>query len=154
MTPLIEVWYDGACEPKNPGGYAAYGVIIKRGAAVLLEESKLVGVGPKMSNNVAEYSGVLRALEWMSEHGMEKEKILVRGDNKMSVMQLAGLWKIATPTGLYVPYCLAARKLAARFRKIRFEWIPRELNGVADEISKRVLHENGVRFRIQPEEAK
>lgn len=27
---MIRVWYDGACEPRNPGGHASCGVIIKR----------------------------------------------------------------------------------------------------------------------------
>ena len=29
-TRLIEAWFDGACEPVNPGGTASYGVIVTR----------------------------------------------------------------------------------------------------------------------------
>ena len=37
---LIECWFDGACEPKNPGGYASYGVIVKVDGRKVWEASK------------------------------------------------------------------------------------------------------------------
>ena len=27
---MIEGWFDGVCEPKNPGGHAAWGALVKR----------------------------------------------------------------------------------------------------------------------------
>ena len=149
---VIEVWYDGACEPRNPGGTASYGVIIKDGNKVLFEESKIVGSGEKMSNNVAEYSGAISGLKWLLENGFVKRPILVRGDNKMSVEQMAGNWKVKTWDGLYVPFWREAIGLVKRFKRIEFRWIPREQNGEADEISKRALKESGVKFMIQPED--
>ncbi|MGD0012733.1 MAG: hypothetical protein ABSE93_29850 [Terriglobia bacterium] len=48
-------WFDGACEPVNPGGTASFGVVIKdKDGTVLRKEHGLVGKGSKMSNNVAE----------------------------------------------------------------------------------------------------
>ena len=150
--PEIEMWYDGACAPCNPGGTGSYGVIIKRGTEVLFEESKVVGSGPTISNNVAEYAGVIAGMEWLIGHGFEKSKILVRGDNKMSVMQMAGFWKVRSWGGLYVPFWRQAQELIKNFKSIDFKWIPREENGEADEISKRALKESGVEFRIQRED--
>ena len=69
---MIECYTDGCCEPVNPGGYAAYGVYIREQAGinlwnVMLQESKIFiprkGHEKETSNNVAEYSGFLRALE-------------------------------------------------------------------------------------------
>lgn len=149
----LEMWYDGACEPKNPGGYASYGVIIKKiDGTVLFEESKMVGHGDRMSNNVAEYSGAISGLKWLIVKGYQKSRILVRGDNKMSVMQMGGFWKVRTWDGLYVPYWREAKTLLEHFKHIDFKWIPREENGEADEISKRILVEEGIKFEIQPED--
>ena len=148
---LIEMWYDGACEPKNPGGVASYGVIIKDGSKILFEESKIVGSGAGMSNNVAEYSGAISGMEWLLQNGFKKRKILVRGDNMMSVNQMAGHWRVRTWDGLYVPFWRKALELVKQFKRIEFKWIPRELNGEADEISKRALKDSGVHFKIQPE---
>ena len=72
---MIETYSDGACEPKNPGGFASYGVFIRvrHGAKweELMSESKIFvpqkGHEHETSNNVAEYSGFLRALEWLIE---------------------------------------------------------------------------------------
>lgn len=146
------MWYDGACEPTNPGGTASYGVIVKKDGVVLFEESKIVGSGPRMSNNVAEYSGAISGMEWLLANGFSRSRILVRGDNKMSVLQMAGFWKVRTWDGLYVPYWRRALDLVKKFRHIKFQWIPREQNGEADEISKRALKESGVKFVIQKED--
>lgn len=147
----IEVWYDGACEPKNPGGTASYGVIIKSEGKVIFEESKIVGTGNGMSNNVAEYSGAISGMEWMIANGLKDHPILVRGDNKMSVEQMSGNWKVRTWDGLYVPYWRKAKELVKQFTHIEFRWISREQNGEADEISKQALRESGIKFKIQPE---
>src|SRR5450432_340898 len=56
-------WFDGACGPINPGGTASYGVMIKdQAGTILVRERGLVGEGSTMSNNVAEYAGVLHIL--------------------------------------------------------------------------------------------
>lgn len=151
MAEVIEVWYDGACEPVNPGGYASYGALVKINGRIVWEASKLVGHGQGMSNNVAEYSGAIAAMEWLLSQGHAKSIITVRGDNKMTVMQMGGHWKVRSWNGLYVPFWRRAMELVKKFKHIEFRWIPRELNGEADELSKRVLKEEKVKFRIQPE---
>ena len=148
----IEVWYDGACEPINPGGYASYGVLIKADGSKIWDESRLVGFGPEMSNNVAEYSGLLAALKKLIVLGLEKSKILVRGDNMMTIRQSEGVWRCRG--GLYEPYFREVQKLIGKFPHIRFQWIPREQNSEADKLSKRVLIKSGVRFEIQPQDSK
>lgn len=47
---------------------------------------------------------------------------------------------------------MAAREKLRELRHARGYWIPRELNGIADELSKAELKKAGVEFRIQPEE--
>ena len=46
--PGILAWFDGACEPVNPGGTATLGVVIKdNDGTVLLKEHGLVGKGSR-----------------------------------------------------------------------------------------------------------
>ena len=35
---MIEMWFDGCCEPKNPGGYSSHGVVIINGVETLLRQ--------------------------------------------------------------------------------------------------------------------
>lgn len=141
----IEVWYDGACEPVNPGGHASFGALIKKNGETIWETSIYVGVGPGMSNNVAEYSGMIGVLEKLLEMGIEKELIHVRGDNMMTIQQMAGRWR--AKGGLYIPYYEKCKALVRQFSRISFEWIPREQNTEADELSKQILEQKGIRKR-------
>lgn len=148
-APLIEVWYDGACEPVNPGGHGGGGYIVKRLNKEIHRGMIYLPAGPEISNNVAEYSGIREALKWLLKEELNQEPVLVRGDNMMSVMQMAGKWK--AKRGRYIPLYLECRELAKKFRNLTFMWIPREQNGEADEISKTALKDHNVEFRIQPE---
>ncbi|NKE72858.1 ribonuclease HI family protein [Candidatus Manganitrophus noduliformans] len=149
-SDCIEVWYDGCCEPVNPGGNAACGIVIKRGGQVLWQESRYIGSGPAMSNNVAEYGGMIAALEYLIEKGLTHFPVVLHGDSMLSVRQMTGEWRIKG--GRYLPYYLKAKELARQFSDITFLWIPREENAEADTLSKAVLKEQGIRFRIQKEE--
>ena len=151
---MIEFWWDGCCEPVNPGGHAAYGTHIERDGEVLLSESGYCGHGPEMSNNVAEYSGFIRALEFLLEKGLQKEKIHGRGDSNLVVRQQfpdenGVYWRMRG--GMYIPYAKKAKQLVPKFRRLTAEWIPRDQNDKADELSKQVLKNKRVEFRIQPE---
>jgi hypothetical protein len=52
--------------------------------------------------------------------------------------------------GHYAQIAFRCRELLKRFPRIRGEWIPREENTLADELSKSQLIKAGVEFRIQP----
>jgi ribonuclease HI len=142
----IEAMFDGCCEPKNPGGHAAWGAVVKVDGETVYAAGGYCGHGSQMSNNVAEYTGALNAL-------MECEKydgvILLRGDSKLVIMQLQGLWKVNG--GLYFPFYKQASEVYQRLRsRIRLEWVPRDKNEECDVLSKKQLLDRGVIFKIQP----
>lgn len=143
----IQGWFDGCCEPKNPGGHAAWGAVIHVNGESVYRDGGYCGVGPEMSNNVAEYSAFIAvATECLKYDGVA----LIRGDSKLVVMQLNGKWKIHG--GLYVPFYNQAKLLWAQLKsRARLEWIPREQNDICDVLSKKVLHDMGVVFKLQPE---
>jgi ribonuclease HI len=129
-------------EPKNPGGHAAWSAIICRGADIIWQQSGYCGFGPLISNNVAEYSGVCAVLERLQG---ESESCLVRGDSKLVVMQLSGIYKVRG--GLYLPYFIKAKQLLDPIaHRVEFEWIPREQNVNCDNLSKQVLREMNVQI--------
>lgn len=139
---MIEIYTDGLAEPQNPGigtyGYAIYrdGRAIKTGHGF---------DGDPVSNNHAEYAGLIEALKSVSEHS--HEDIVVKSDSKMLVNQMAGRWKVSKKAyknateGSYVEKYLEAEELAKRFSNLTFVWIPREENTEADALSRLAYQE-------------
>jgi ribonuclease HI len=150
---MIEAYFDGCCEPVNPGGTAAYGVVILKNKQKIWETSKLFvpqrGREKETSNNVAEYSGFKAILDYLISQDLTKLPIVVHGDSKLVIMQMFGNWKIRF--GYYVPIAKICKAMLKQFPLIMGEWIPREENFLADELSKAMLKRAGVKFRIQPE---
>uniref|UniRef100_A0A6M3KR87 Putative reverse transcriptase-like protein n=1 Tax=viral metagenome TaxID=1070528 RepID=A0A6M3KR87_9ZZZZ len=145
---MINAWFDGVCEPKNPGGHGAYGIYIAAFDNVpVCSRGKYVGYGANISNNVAEYTGFIDILETLAAYN--KKNIHIRGDSNLVIQQMSGNWRIKQ--GLYVPYALKAQKLLSKFRKVTLEWIPREENEICDKLAKDVLRNKNIVFRIQPE---
>lgn len=129
---MIELNFDGFCEI-NPGTIGGYGVIIKRNKKTMkLISERFSDV--KISNNVAEYKGLFSGLLYLLNLDYNREEIRVYGDSMLVIMQMCGCWKIKK--GLYKNIALETKKLIEKFSNISFEWIPREKNLVADELSK------------------
>lgn len=156
---MIECWFDGCCEPKNPGGHAAWGAVVHVDGESVYRDGGYCGVGPTMSNNVAEYSGFVATLAEALKH--RGKRIHIRGDSRLVICQLFrkaamnlgydDLWKVNG--GHYMPFYRQAKELlaGAKGRVITGEWIPRDQNDICDVLSKQVLKDMGVIFRIQPE---
>jgi ribonuclease HI len=144
------VYFDGCCEPKNPGGTAGYGVVILKDAVRVFEHSGMIPASPTTSNNVAEYLALLSALDWFLEQGLTGATITMLGDSKLVINQMWSSWQIRD--GYYAAYAHEARKKAAQFHNLTGAWIPRDQN-IADDLSKTELRKAGVELRIQPEGA-
>lgn len=147
---MIEVYYDGCCEPVNPGGNAGFGAIILEDGVIVKEISRFWEASPGNSNNVAEYLGLISAMEWLIENKKTEIKTVFYGDNMMSVKQMSEEW--GAKKGLYLKHFKKAIQLKDRFKSLTFSWIPREENGQADDLSKRQLKNNGVQFKLQPDD--
>jgi ribonuclease HI len=138
---LYEGWFDGCCEPVNPGGHAAWGAALLRDGKKIWQAGGYCGVGPEMSNNVAEYCGVVALLkEILHQFDMNlRGSVLIRGDSKLVIRQLEGKWRVRG--GRYVPFFREADQLAKKLRKeteknLAFKWVPRDQNGICDVLSK------------------
>jgi ribonuclease HI len=129
---MITVYFDGLCYPRNPCGVAAYGYLVYRDGALIHRGFRAVGEGKGMTNNVAEYEGLMGAAQWLKDEGIE-EKIVIKGDSQLVIRQMKGEWKINSATSKkYVP---AIRRLLEG-KDVSFSWVPREENEEADKLSR------------------
>ena len=124
---MIVVYTDGRAEP-NPG-LGTYGFVVYEGGKRTHSEHGVAG--QKVTNNYAEYHCLIKALERLSQR--REEAIKVFSDSKLVVNQMKGEWKFKR--GGYAEKYLKAKELAGKFAKLEFEWIPREKNSEADELT-------------------
>jgi ribonuclease H / adenosylcobalamin/alpha-ribazole phosphatase len=117
----------------NPGP-AGYGAAVKHAATgeVLAERAEGIGVA---TNNVAEYGGLIAGLRAAADLGADE--VTVRMDSKLVVEQMSGRWKIKHPA--LQPLAMEAQKIARTFAVVRFEWIPRERNKLADRLANEAM---------------
>ncbi len=125
---MITIYFDGLCRPRNPGGVATYGFVIYQDMKKVKSEGGVIGSGTGMTNNVAEYTALKRAAEWVNRQGINDE-IVIKGDSQLVILQMNGTWQIKSETSKkFVP---EIRRLL-KDKKTKFIWIPREQNEEAD----------------------
>ncbi len=89
---LLEINTDGGSRG-NPG-QAAIGVVAVSDGSEIFTLSEKIGV---TTNNVAEYTAVLRALEEIELQEISSEKIRFILDSELIVKQITGLYKVKQP---------------------------------------------------------
>jgi ribonuclease HI len=160
QTQKIEVYFDGLCQPYNPGGIACYAFVIKKDGYNNNnnnDDDDETCVGQTIysqyglaaepftndaSNNVAEYMGIIKALEWLlllPQLNDDNNKIIVRGDSKLVVYQTKGKYKVKASR--IVPLHQTVMSLISKFKVLDIEWVPREQNMDADRLSNKAYQE-------------
>lgn len=84
----MEIYFDGGCSP-NPGQMSSCIVVVEPGKKTQAFTMKNLGYG---TNNVAEWSGLIWAVQWAKDNGVKKCVLI--GDSKLAIMQASGAWKI------------------------------------------------------------
>jgi ribonuclease HI len=87
-TPLLQIHTDGASRG-NPGK-AAYAYVIESPDGEVVEEAGCLGT---MTNNQAEYTALVRALEHALELGTHY-RIIVHSDSELLVKQMSGEYRV------------------------------------------------------------
>jgi ribonuclease HI len=132
LEPLV-AYIDGGARG-NPGP-AGFGVRVEKTDGSLVEEfHESIGVA---TNNVAEYRGLLAALEWANAHGCRA--LHVRSDSLLLVQQMLGNYKVKNP-GLQ-PLHARARLLSHDIGRVTFEHVGRALNAHADRLANAAMDE-------------
>ena len=116
----------------NPGP-AAYGVLIRdaRGEAVA-KLKKYIG---RMTNNVAEYYGLIAAMDYAQAH--EIHALRVESDSELLVKQMRGQYKVKSAD--LQPLFERAKKMSQTFDVFRIEHVYREQNREADALANEAL---------------
>ena len=122
----------------NPGPAAIGAVVLDPATdppSELATVSERIGVA---TNNVAEYHGLVAALQWAADHKLTE--LHVKGDSLLLIQQMLGKYRIKNE-GL-LPLYREARHLCARIGRVTFEHIPRERNKHADRLSNVGMDQN------------
>jgi ribonuclease HI len=122
---------DGAARG-NPGP-ASYGVVIRDGSGVLVAKlKKYIG---RMTNNVAEYYGLIAALDYAESHGIRA--LRVESDSELMVKQMQGQYKVKSED--LRPLFERAKKMSLGFESFRIDHVYREQNREADALANEAL---------------
>jgi len=103
----------------NPGP-GAIGVIVRKDGEILTRFSKKIG--DFVTNNIAEYEGLIKALELASNY-TDKE-LMCFLDSELVVNQLMGKYRVLNPK--LMELFLKVQKLQENFDKIIYKYVSRE----------------------------
>ena len=118
----------------NPGP-ASYGVIVRDGRGeVVAKLKKYIG---RMTNNVAEYYGLIAALDYAESHSVRA--IRIESDSELLVKQMRGQYKVKSED--LRPLFERALKMSKAFESFRIEHVYREQNREADALANEALDE-------------
>ena len=131
---MIYIYFDGLVEPQNPRGIATYGYVIYSDNLTVAEGYGLAAEpwSKNATNNVAEYTGLICALKRAIDAGIKSA--IIRGDSRLVISQLKGTYKLKSAR--LKPLYIKAKKLISEMEYAEIEWIPREFNKRADELSR------------------
>jgi len=141
---------DGTAEPKpaaaayranidggsrgNPGP-ASYGVVIRDPRGELVTRlKKYIG---RMTNNAAEYYGLIAAMDYAQSHGIRA--IRIESDSELLVKQMRGQYKVKSED--LRPLFERAKKMSQGFDSFRIDHVYREQNREADALAGEALDE-------------
>lgn len=132
-TGVTRVHIDGASRG-NPGPAGIGVLFVGEDGAVVERIHRGIGIA---TNNVAEYSALLAALEHARAIGMTDLEIY--SDSELLVRQLQGRYQVKHLS--LRPLHTAARELIAGLNRFAIHHVPRELNREADALANRGIDE-------------
>jgi len=118
----------------NPGP-GAIGIIIRKDGKILTKYS--MKIGKFVTNNIAEYEALIKALELASKYTNDKLTCIL--DSELVVKQLLGEYRVRNPKLLEL--FLKVQRLQDNFSKIRYLHVSRwnKFQRIADELVNKEL---------------
>jgi ribonuclease HI len=117
----------------NPGPAGAGAIVRDEKGTVVAEISEFLGV---TTNNVAEYTGILSALETLLSlctNDASEASVVVKMDSMLVVKQMNGEYKIKHPN--LIPLAARVKELSKKFKSVSFAHVYREHNKEADSLA-------------------
>jgi len=130
----LNVFTDGGAV-NNPGP-AAYAFVVYSDNKLLFRFSEKIGFA---TNNFAEYTALLKSLEWIkSNKGDKITNVVILSDSRLMVNQVNGFFKVKSPD--IRGFILKIRILEQEIElPVVYKNIPREQNRLADSLVKNAL---------------
>src|ERR1700722_3547306 len=135
MDDVLTLHFDGG-RRGNPGPAGVGVVVAASDGTPLVTLGRFIG---SATNNVAEYTGVITAMEEALKLGATR--IIIRGDSELIIKQLRGEYRVKNP-GLR-PLYERAKVLLARFKQFKLEHNLRESNEMADKLANLAMNRKG-----------
>mmetsp|Transcript_1132 Transcript_1132/g.1917 ORF Transcript_1132/g.1917 Transcript_1132/m.1917 type:complete len:154 (-) Transcript_1132:311-772(-) len=144
------LYFDGASRhnPRGPAGcgwviYKMYDegpVLFASCQHAIAEGSEFLGYN--VSNNQAEYQGLIEGLTYMAESDISCDELYVRGDAQIVIRQMDGEYQVRSPN--IRPYYEDAKDALAEidYEYIIWDHVPRSENDEADFLANEAI-ENG-----------
>jgi ribonuclease HI len=130
MSDTWTIYTDGGSRG-NPGP-AAYAYVIKRPGVADIEEKVYLG---QTTNNIAEYTGLVKALEHAKELG--GRRLVLNSDSELMVKQMNGQYRVKN-AGL-APLYQQAVALCKQFDSVAIKHVYRQQNAHADRLCNEEL---------------
>ena len=118
----------------NPGP-GAIGIIVRKDGEILTRYS--AKIGKYVTNNIAEYEALIKALELASKYTQDKITCIL--DSELVIKQLLGEYRVRNPKLLEL--FLKVQKLQEKFNKVIYKHVSRwnKFQQIADELLNKEL---------------
>jgi ribonuclease HI len=137
MKELISVHILGQLLPNGFGGIACYAYVIRNNEGYLLHESCGLAADPNSrssTSNIANYTALIKALEWLIRHRNRNAIITVKSSSKFLISHLDESYcapdLVHRMSKSIVPLHKTAMKLKTKFYKLSFEFIGDDRKGI------------------------
>ena len=140
-------YFDGATEPRNPGGAIGYGWVLDMEGGEHDEGKAFAPPAPSNTNNIAEYSALNALLQAYVDAGGQGP-LAVYGDSMLVVRQVNLDWACR---GVHLKSLMnrAHRLIHQVPGGVILRHVPREKNAAADALSVAVLAEHGIKRTVR-----
>jgi probable phosphoglycerate mutase len=130
VKPVTAFTDGGARGNPGPAGYGVH--IVSPTGKTLAELSKFLGI---QTNNIAEYSALVAALDWALANGVRHLRVV--SDSELMVRQMQGRYKVSSPT--LKPLYDEARRRVRQLEVFRIEHVLRGKNKRADALANAAM---------------
>ena len=145
MSEIIQIYFDGASK-NNPGEAGAGWHITAPSLQYAVKGYEYLG--PKKTNNQAEYTGLRNALRQVVKDikNLSSYTVQVQGDSQLAMKQLNKEYKVKSENLLELYN--EVDQIVAKIPNITFEWIPRIQNKIADAMANMAIQTKGTNYKF------
>ncbi len=143
---MFTLFFDGSYRGNENRTGSGYPINIMCYGWVIYEDGKMIARGHGIythrdaaSSNGAEYLALIEGLGALQDLRLGRKPVLICGDAKTVIEQLQGASHVTSPR--IVNLYQQARKLTKGMGNLHWQWIPRNKNHAADQLTRHALRQ-------------